>query len=108
MDDVLIFCSGTVHDLNTLAEILAVFSSATGMEINEGKSIITTHRMEDVEVGYATACFPFVRVTLDDGLKYLGFFLKPNNYLKKDWVWLIEKLERRLNYWSHRWLSRAG
>ena len=84
VDDVLIFCSRTVHDLNTLAEILALFSSATGMEINEGKSTFTTHHMEDVEVGYATTCFPFVRVTLDDGLKYLGFFLKPNKYLKKD------------------------
>ena len=53
-------------------------------------------------------CFPFLWVPLDDGLKYLGFFLKPNNYLKKDLVWLIEKLEKILHSWSHRWLSRAG
>ena len=42
------------------------------------------------------------------GLKYLGFQLKPNNYLKKDWKWLITKLEKRLVGWSFRWLSRAG
>ena len=78
------------------------------MEINENKSTITTHLLEDDEVGHATICFPFLRVTLDDGLKYLGFFLKPNNYLKKDWTWLIEKLEKRLLSWSHRWLSRGG
>ena len=97
VDDVLIFCSGTVHDLNTIVEILALFSSATGMEINERKSTLTTHRLDVAEVGHATHCFPFIRATLEYGLKYLGFSLKPNNYLKKDWVWLIEKLEKRLH-----------
>jgi hypothetical protein len=34
--------------------------------------------------------------------------LKPNNYRKEDWKWLLKKLEKRLNGWSFRWLSRAG
>ena len=51
---------------------------------------------------------PFIRASLDEGLKYMGFILKPNNYLKKDWLWLIEKLEKRLHAWSHCWISRAG
>jgi hypothetical protein len=42
------------------------------------------------------------------GMKYLGFHLKPNNYKKVDWLWLIEKLEKRLNIWSHKWLSKVG
>ena len=96
MDDVLIFCSGTVQDLNTLAEILPLFSYTTGMEINERKSTFTTHRLDAAEVGHVAHCFPFIKVPLEDGLKYLGFYLKPNNYLKKDWVWLIEKLEKIL------------
>jgi hypothetical protein len=41
-------------------------------------------------------------------LKYLGFVLKPNDYRKEDWIWLLKKLEKRLLSWSHRWLSRAG
>jgi hypothetical protein len=41
-------------------------------------------------------------------LKYLGFNLKPNDYKKEDWLWLLKKLEKRLQIWSHRWLSRAG
>ena len=95
VDEILIFCSRNVQDMNTLANILALFSTVTGMEINVGKSMLTTHRMDANEVGHATHCFPFIRVLLDDGLKYLGFSLKPNNYLKKDWVWLIKKLEKR-------------
>ena len=68
-----------------------------GMEINAGKSSLTTHGMDVVEVRHATTLFPFIRANLDEGLKYLGFMLKPNNYLKKDWLWLIEKLEKRLH-----------
>ena len=108
MDDVLIFCFGIVRDVDTISQILALFATATGMEINDGKSTLTTHNMDVEESRHAIHTFPFLRESLDDGLKYLGFLLKPNNYLKKDWVWLIEKLEKRLHSWSHRWLSRVG
>ena len=84
VDDVLIFCSGSAHDVDTISKILGLFSSTTGMEINVGKSTLTTHGMEEEEVRHATTLFPFNRATLDEGLKYLGFLLKPNNYLKKD------------------------
>ena len=45
---------------------------------------------------------------LDGGLKYLGFYLKPNDYRKQDWYWLLEKMEKGLKIWSHKWLYRAG
>jgi len=38
--------------------------------------------------------FPFEKQELEKGLKYLGFHLKPNNYRKEDWKWLISKLEK--------------
>jgi hypothetical protein len=44
----------------------------------------------------------------NDGMKYLGFSLKVNNYSKKDWQWLRAKVEKRLHTWDNRWLSRAG
>jgi hypothetical protein len=37
--------------------------------------------------------------------KYLGFLLKPNKYGKRDWSWLLERIEARINHWSNRWLS---
>ena len=51
---------------------------------------------------------PFHVGELDMGLKYFGFQVKPNSYLKGDWMWLIVKIEKRIRRWSHRWLSRAG
>jgi hypothetical protein len=38
----------------------------------------------------------------------LDFILTPNNYTKGDWQWLIKKIEDRINYWCHRWLSRGA
>ena len=43
MDDVLIFCSALVKDARTLRDILDMFSKATGMDVNVGKSTLTTH-----------------------------------------------------------------
>jgi hypothetical protein len=52
--------------------------------------------------------FSYSNIDLEDGLKYLGFVLKLNDYLKKDRKWLIVKVEKWINIWCHRWLSRGG
>eukprot|EP01018_Ginkgo_biloba_P027293 Gb_33895 [translate_table: standard] len=41
------------------------------------------------------------------GTRMKGFFLKPNAYGIRDWRWLIAKVEKRLEIWCNRWLSRA-
>ena len=47
VDDVLIFCSGSVRDVVTLGEILDLFSKATGMEVNVVKSSFTSHFLRE-------------------------------------------------------------
>jgi hypothetical protein len=108
VDDVLIFSVGSRREAETLKNILLLFSKATGMKINEGKSSLTTNLLSEEECQTLRIFFPFEEKKLDDGLKYLGFFLKPNDYRKEDWKWLLKKMDKRLNIWSHRWLSRAG
>jgi hypothetical protein len=51
---------------------------------------------------------PFEVKPIDDGFKYLGFFLKPNCYTRADWNWLEKKFEKIILNWSHRWLSLGG
>jgi len=108
VDDVLIFCSGCRRESRVLKEILELFSKATGMEINAGKSTLTTNLLRPFEEDELLRLFPYNTAGLDEGLKYLGFSLKSNLYLKRDWTWLIGKVEKRLNIWCHKWLSRAG
>lgn len=38
----------------------------------------------------------------------MGYELKPLGYRIADWVWLIAKLEKRLNIWYLKYLSRVG
>ena len=94
VDDILIFCSGSVRDFNTLDDILKIFSKSTGMNINFGKSSVTSFQLSREEEQALLALFPFNLARLEEGLHYLGFFLKPNDYRKRDWVWLLEKLEK--------------
>ena len=98
VDDVLIFCSGSIRDVHTLSDILSLFSKATGMEINERKSTVTTHLLTLDETQAFARVFPFIQIDIDVGLKYLGFSLKPNDYRKMDWYWLIDKLEKLLKF----------
>jgi hypothetical protein len=91
-----------------LGTILDLFSRATGMQINSSKSTLSTHFMDPEEVLIFKALFPFAKKPIDEGLKYLGFHLKPNSYTKSDWNWLLAKLEKRLKSWSFRWLSSVG
>lgn len=37
----------------------------------------------------------------------MGFRLKPNDYKKMDWMWLIGNIEKELNLCCHGWLSSA-
>ena len=56
------------------------------MNIKFGKSTVTTHLLNKDEEQELLTLFPFNIERLDEGLKYLGFFLKSNDYKKQDWV----------------------
>lgn len=108
MDDVLIFLKGDIQDHTTLSEVLQLFSLVTRMEINIPKSTITFSACSPQELHLAYRKFPFQRLQLEDGLKYLSFHIKSQGYKIANWTWLVSKVERILNNWSHRILSRVG
>jgi hypothetical protein len=108
VDDILILCDGSRRDTEKLCDGLTLFKQATSMLINEHKSSITFASLDGGESLFITSRLPFQVFDLDEGLKYLGFQLKPNDYRKMNWLWLIAKLEKILKVWSHCWLSRAG
>ena len=67
VDDVLIFCSSSARDLNTLTKIVYLFSIATGMEINVGKSTLSTHLLNAVERQEYLNLFPLSVGILEGG-----------------------------------------
>eukprot|EP00253_Pinus_taeda_P024814 PITA_24814 len=78
------------------------------MQINHRKSQLIMTGLVVQERGRLHSVLPFQPSTLELPFKYLGFWLKPNDYKKEDWNWLIAKIESRISHWSFKWLSRAG
>lgn len=45
---------------------------------------------------------------MSEGFKYFECFLKPTNYKKQDWDWIVNKFKKMLTCWDHKWLSLGG
>ena len=68
-----------------MSEGLTLVQAVVGMVVNIEKSTISCSNLSEQETHRIALCFPFRMMDLDAGIKYLGFFLKPNSYLKADW-----------------------
>lgn len=45
---------------------------------------------------HAHNIYPFTFLHLEEGIKYLGFQLKPNDYRKQNWMWLVTKIKKKI------------
>jgi len=108
VDDVLIFLNGGIGDLTSLHNVFGTFQKAMRIMLNEEKSTIIAIGCSQHEIQYALRRFSFTILPLEEGMGYLGYQLKPHGYKIVDWTWLITKVEKRLNIWYHKYLSRAG
>ena len=79
-DYVLIFLDGSIQDSNCFNRILTIFCKARGMMPNLRKSTIMMARCSIQESRHALLQFHFGHRDIGDGIKYLGFRLKPNDY----------------------------
>ena len=71
------------------------------MDINSKISTLSWFSMEDGEIHIYKELVSFQGGNMHEGLKYLGFE-------KKEWMWLISNLKKRLHIWSYRWFLRSG
>lgn len=108
VDDVFIFLNGSIGDLTNMNNTFALFQSTTGMNVNNKKLTLTEARCSPYEIHYALQRFQFTLLRLEEGLRYLGYKLKSLGYKIEHWTWLISTMEKRLNIWYYKYLSRAG
>lgn len=78
------------------------------MEINYTKLACYSHNVGRPLLAASDTFFPFPKLDPSEGLKYLGYYIKPNKYQKIDWHWLINKAEEKIQLWCNKWLSRGG
>jgi hypothetical protein len=95
VDDIILFGRGSLTEWGMFKEALDLFSNATGMAYSAHKSQFLEAGWTREELIPLKELLPYEVKPLDDGFKYLGFFLKPNCYVINDWRWLIKKVEKK-------------
>jgi hypothetical protein len=88
--------------------LLTNFCLASDMDVNCQKSCFLAQNIDPSLKQRLKEVFNIQFVSIDQGMKYLGFYLKPNNYRVTDWKWMIQKVEKRIGNWTFRWLSLGG
>jgi hypothetical protein len=55
-----------------------------------------------------TLFLPHKIIYFDNGLKYLWFIMKPNDYGFIYYIWIYEKIENKLKVWCNHWFYLGG
>ena len=61
--------------LSSLYEILLIYYKASGMQNNEKKSALYHSGLDESEIISLQNIFSFLVLAIENGMKYLGFFL---------------------------------
>lgn len=80
VDDILIFLNGIIGDLSIINATFSLFQVATSMLINDRKSTLIAAKCTPHEIYFSLQRFRFSQLQLSEGLKYLGYKLKPLGY----------------------------
>lgn len=74
--------------METLRGLLDLYYKATSIKINMNTSLLLLNELGDNIKVEAKIIFPLRTCDLER-VKYLGYFLKPNDYHYEDWVLAI-------------------
>lgn len=108
VDDVVIFAWLYRQTWHYLHAILISFGRATGLCINEGKSSFRYGDVNMEDVVYLSQLFNIQEKSIKEGMKYLGYHLKPSGYSITDWSWILNRYYKRIACWEFKCLSLAG
>ena len=92
VDDDLLFGIGQEENLKEYATLTKKYMKATGMVIIIEKSVLAHNEFLDELAQKLKEILAYPTKPLAEGFQYLGFFLKPNCYAFKDWMWPFQKV----------------
>jgi hypothetical protein len=107
-DDILILTNANLAEWSIIHSILTSFCFVSGLEINATKSSFLTSNVQESIKLDLSELFGIGFLELEKGFTYLGYHLKSTRYTIKDWAWLIDKFNKKILNWKHRFLSMGG
>ncbi|KAL9677830.1 hypothetical protein QQ045_015666 [Rhodiola kirilowii] len=105
-DDLFLFSSGRCSSVAVLKEALGKFLQCSGLEVNSDKSQLFLAGMSEVNKRWVESLLSCTGSELP--VRYLGVPLTSKSISSQDCSGISQRLTSRLNYWSNRFLSRAG
>ena len=78
------------------------------MKINFEKSCLLYCNFDTECQNVFTNALPYRMLPLQYGFSYLGFYLKPLGYKVNDWLWILQRVEKRISHWTYQYLSLGG
>ena len=69
------------------------------MEVSITESIFICDRVNEEVLRRISAILNSQNLEMIECFKYLGYFLKPNNYMFDVWLWLLKNYENRIGDW---------
>ena len=89
VNDTMIFGSGSIVEWRVYYELIKEFCNVSGLSINTKKSLLLENEASaadllEIKYLFQVQYFPFVVCTC-----YLGYFIKPNGYKSRVWLWLL-------------------
>jgi hypothetical protein len=106
-DDVLLFSKASVSQSRVIEGILIRFANSSGLRVNVRKSrafFSATTRRRKIESIVSVTGIQNTN-SLD---KYLGFPMIHGRLCKRDFDFLIDKIQHRLASWKNKFLNKAG
>jgi len=80
-------------DIYSLKVALDLYCEAICIKVNLNKYCLIPNCLSVNLLFQVEPLFHFPQNDLEEGFKYLGFFLKPNSYIFVDWLWLSKNIE---------------
>ena len=75
---------------------------------NTHKSTMSFLNLDHDKEQWHAHSFDFIPVNVATCTTYLRYFIRPNDYSKKNWVWMLARVEKCLKLWCNKWISRGG
>ena len=105
-DDLLIFSKGNLDSVVGILEVMKIFYTYSGLQLNNTKTELFSSGMTKEELEEIQKQTGFKLCTLP--VRYLGVPLVTRRLSAKDCTPLVDKIALRINCWSTKLLSYAG
>lgn len=105
-DDTAVIANASARTLITFKLVLRMFSNISGLKVNYEKSSFVPFNLDRRSVWETKLILMFKQASMP--IDYLGMPLTVNRPRRSDFLPLIEKLERRMEGWKGKLISRGG